>query len=290
MPQKQKIKQANPAEANVFILKLWSRPGGNPHENSITDLSLPVSGLLMAMSGLSRLNSALPRRVPLGEGQTIEAASARTGIQPARGLPATGRGFVHPASPHGHYSFLVGWRRPQRKRRATRSRGNTAVFVSIFVWMAIPVLATVVLQSLSTKPSLSDMVVREAVRAGGPRVVGWPDLEVADGRERVKLLGYMMDNGVAIQNEDATTGFLLLPEAGTVLHPAHRIPEQMVEVEVRKGASCRFEFRRLVWVEGLLRHRRDSVADGDAPVHFLDDALVEKADPADISAVFSHPR
>jgi hypothetical protein len=44
--------------------------------------------------------------------------------------------------------------------------------------------------------------------------------------------------------------FILLPEAGQFLHPAHRISNQMVEV--RPTHPLAFRYRELVWASGIL--------------------------------------
>lgn len=86
--------------------------------------------------------------------------------------------------------------------------------------------------------------------------------------------------------------FILMPEAGHFLHPAHRIPEEMVEVSPVRPLP--FQYRRLVWVWGLLgrvtREAESGAARRETALFAMSDAEVRPADNTDIRAGLSRER
>jgi hypothetical protein len=77
--------------------------------------------------------------------------------------------------------------------------------------------------------------------------------------------------------------FILLPEAGQFLHPAHRIPDQMVEVWLARPTP--FTYRRLVWASGVLA-RTPGRRDPDKALYSLKDSVIENAENRDITRWF----
>ncbi len=77
--------------------------------------------------------------------------------------------------------------------------------------------------------------------------------------------------------------FILLPEAGQLLHPAHRIPDQMVEIWPVYPAQ--FRFRSLVWAEGVLS-RTTARRDSDKALYSMTSADVQPAVQSDITLWF----
>ncbi len=70
--------------------------------------------------------------------------------------------------------------------------------------------------------------------------------------------------------------FVLMPEAGHILHPAHRIPDQMVEVW--PTGPIQFRFRSLVWSTGTLaRTRGPHRWHDDKPLYAMTSADVRPA-------------
>ncbi len=97
------------------------------------------------------------------------------------------------------------------------------------------------------------------------------------------MIGYMMDGYKPSADGASVRMFVLLPEAGQFLHPAHRIPNQMVEVRPRKPIT--FRDRQLVWARGTLN--RTTGKPGDEKASWaMGDAEVEPAEPRDISKWF----
>src|SRR5205823_2519073 len=71
------------------------------------------------------------------------------------------------------------------------------------------------------------------------------DSQAFSGAE-VQALGYMADG-------ELTRDFVLLPDAGNLLHPAHRSGDQMIAVRLRAGERMQYSPLELVWVGGILR-------------------------------------
>ncbi len=131
--------------------------------------------------------------------------------------------------------------------------------------IGLPLLLAILLVAADIRTDLSDLIPSESLSEPGTFLIGWKDLERDNGisleeqrshnGRRVRLLGYMVDGQMAerrIAGRDGVPieGFTLLPEAGQFLHPAHRIPDQMVEVRLMHPMP--FRFRSLVWATGTL--------------------------------------
>ena len=69
-----------------------------------------------------------------------------------------------------------------------------------------------------------------ALDAGFPLFVGAP----------VQALGYMVESGHVNGEGEWVRDFVLLPEAGNLLHPAHRFGDQMITVHLAPEARVRF--------------------------------------------------
>jgi hypothetical protein len=118
-------------------------------------------------------------------------------------------------------------------------------------------LLAFVLVAIDMRDDLSELKSSGWMDDKGAVPVGWPELEGRreaaaplasahwDGQRRVRMIGYMMDGYRATRDGARVGMFILLPEAGQFLHPAHRIPNQMVEVRPRRPVV--FRYRDLVW-------------------------------------------
>ena len=143
---------------------------------------------------------------------------------------------------------------------------------------------------------LSDGYPRASVD-GETVAVGWPSLRIDDLASRlrdrsdprpttgaiVKMLGYMMDGYEFAPSGTEVKMFVLMPEAGHFLHPAHRIPDEMVEVWPKAGRVI-FNSREMVWVTG--RFERLTSAREEQALYALRGALVTPASKPDITAWF----
>jgi hypothetical protein len=160
-------------------------------------------------------------------------------------------------------------------------------------WREIPVLlviclpvagivvGTIAVHNASSQPDLSELAVKP-----GSQIVDWSNLSSTTQNRRVRLLGYMMDTSTVIPTGEKVPEFVLMPEAGTAIHPAHREPNAMISVQLRHGTVTEFKHRQLVWAEGLLSPSACSDCDGE-PAHVLREAQVSPAITSDIRKFFA---
>jgi hypothetical protein len=117
-----------------------------------------------------------------------------------------------------------------------------------------PILLTYALIATDMRMDLSELKPRQTTSENGDAPVGWANLAAGCRRNGpVRMLGYMMDGYPAVRDGTPVTTFLLMPEAGHLLHPAQRIPGKMVDIRLAQGQSLPFRNRSLVWVAGVLR-------------------------------------
>ena len=95
----------------------------------------------------------------------------------------------------------------------------------------------------------------------------------------------MMDGARPIRAGQPTNSFVLLPDAGQLLHPAHRFGDQMIAVQLRDGDTIKFSPRALVWVWGTLQSSPGDPV-GNEPLYALRDARAIPALKADIDKYF----
>ena len=101
----------------------------------------------------------------------------------------------------------------------------------------------------------------------------------------IQVLGYMMDGAQSIRAGKPTQSFILLPDAGNIMHAAHRFGDQMIAVRLRDRDTIKFSPRALVWVWGTLQSSPGDPA-GDEPLYALGNARAEIAPKADIDKYF----
>jgi hypothetical protein len=101
----------------------------------------------------------------------------------------------------------------------------------------------------------------------------------------IRALGYMMDDDRPVQDGERVGSFVLLPDAGNALHPAHRFGDEITDVQLQAGNEVRFSERSLVWVWGTLRMLPGDPS-GHEPLYVLENARTEPANKADIQMFF----
>ncbi len=152
--------------------------------------------------------------------------------------------------------------------------------------------------SLDTRPDLSDCRPRSDRTTIDADLLGWPSLTQSDYFPKsrniensppqnaavVKMLGYMMDGYKFARDGAPVKMFVLMPSAGHFLHPAHRDPDEMVEVWPGSGTVI-FENRQLVWVSGAFNRLPQHSVEEHA-LYALRDASVEPASYEDIKNWF----
>jgi hypothetical protein len=153
--------------------------------------------------------------------------------------------------------------------------------------------------SLDTRPDLSDANPKSNVATDDATLCGWPslrqpdnpsevrrsDAQVPKNGARVKMLGYMMDGYRFVDDGAPVRMFVLMPGAGHFLHPAHRDPDQMVEIRLQLGNTV-FKSRELVWVSGRFE-RLPAQSGEERAMYALQHASVAPASYRDISQWFS---
>ena len=141
-----------------------------------------------------------------------------------------------------------------------------------------------VLVAMDMRADLSDLKPASLVDDSGAVPLGWPDLSGrGEVSVRVRMIGYMMDEGPGPRDGTSVNSFILLPEAGQFLHPAHRVPNQSVVIWATKPVV--FRYRQLVWASGRLNRtiRRSEEAE---PAYALVSADVMPAAEQDIRKWF----
>ncbi|MBZ5625600.1 MAG: hypothetical protein LAQ69_43935 [Acidobacteriia bacterium] len=125
-------------------------------------------------------------------------------------------------------------------------------------------------------------------------ILAWPDLERArhalnagaiSSGAMIRALGYMMEGDRPLRDGERIQGFVLLPDAGNAVHPAHRFGDQMIDVRLQAANEIRFSERSLVWVWGTLRMLPGDPT-GHEPLYVLENARTELANQADIPKYF----
>jgi hypothetical protein len=161
----------------------------------------------------------------------------------------------------------------------------------VTVITCVPVVGTLWAVISTTQPALSDLAPI-AKQSGGYAVLDWPALRQDHAHApiipgtAVQALGYMVE----VEDNHASPGsrvkeFVLLPEAGNIMHPAHRFGDEMIAVHLREGDEVLFSPRRLVWVWGTFRASPGDPA-GPKPLYHLEQARTQPADRADIHRFF----
>jgi hypothetical protein len=95
----------------------------------------------------------------------------------------------------------------------------------------------------------------------------------------------MMDGVQSILAGQVTKSFVLLPDAGNIMHPAHRFGDQMIAVHLRDRDTIKFSPKALVWVWGTLQSSPGDPT-GSEPLYALGNARAELAPKTDIDKYF----
>jgi hypothetical protein len=145
--------------------------------------------------------------------------------------------------------------------------------------------------SATSRPDLSDLVPM-GNSAGNDVILNWSTLlrdhpHALDAHSwpfagaPVQALGYMAEGDYACVEGHRVQDFVLLPDAGNVLHPAHRFGDQMIAVHLPRDARVQFRSRALVWVWGTFRACAGDPV-GPKPLYTLEHARVQPAETEQI--------
>jgi hypothetical protein len=179
------------------------------------------------------------------------------------------------------------------RRHGVLSRRAARTLVGLVAVIFVPMVALVLVGTEKAGADLSDLT---PVSGDSDRylILAWPDLLRAKHALRagrissgatIRALGYMMAGDRPVHDGEIVQRFLLLPDAGSLVHPAHRYGDRMIEVRLEAAGTARFSERSLVWVCGTLR-----VLPGDplghSSLYVLEYASMEPAGRADIQKYF----
>lgn len=187
--------------------------------------------------------------------------------------------------------------RCQRLKRARRheisSRRASLTLIVLVAAICLPTVATLVRITKTAGPDLFDLTPAVS-RSDQYLILAWPDLERArhalnagaiSSGAMIRALGYMMEGDRPLRDGERIQGFVLLPDAGNAVHPAHRFGDQMIDVRLQAANEIRFSERSLVWVWGTLRMLPGDPT-GHEPLYVLENARTELANQADIPKYF----
>lgn len=185
--------------------------------------------------------------------------------------------------------------RANGKKLTVSRRDNIRALVLIAVVAGVPILGTIYVTASTSEPDLSGLTPISQ-RAGRYLVLNWSALledqahgvdtrkAIPSGTE-VQALGYMMQSDRSAGKGQWIRDFVLLPEAGNLLHPAHRIRDQMIAVHLDDDARIQFAPRALVWVWGNFRLSA-GLGPGSEALYVIERARTKPADRADIQRYF----
>ncbi|MGC9945400.1 MAG: hypothetical protein ABSF64_03295 [Bryobacteraceae bacterium] len=179
--------------------------------------------------------------------------------------------------------------RGKRKLSISR-REEVRTLLLIGVGITIPIAGALFGVFATSRPDLSELVPIG-------NVLNWSSLlrdhpHGLDTRSAlftgapVQALGYMADGDHARSAGEWVQDFVLLPDAGNLLHPAHRFGDQMIAVHLTPNDRVRFSSRALVWVWGTFRAAAGGAA-GAQPLYAIERARVLTAERADIRKYFT---
>jgi hypothetical protein len=181
------------------------------------------------------------------------------------------------------------------RKRVISRRHEIRFLLLLTIGLCVPILSTVIAIVATTEPDISDLTPAFQT-AGEYHMVNWSELErgrphalqegsTAFTGAQVQALGYMMEGGQPLRAGDWVPEFVLLPDAGNLLHPAHRFGDQMIAVHLAARGRIQFAPRKLVWVWGTFRASPGNPA-GAKPLYDLDRARVLPAGRTDIQKYF----
>lgn len=184
--------------------------------------------------------------------------------------------------------------RGKRKLSISRSE-EVRTLLLIGAGLTIPLAGVLLAISATSLPDLCDLVPI-GNSAHNYVVLNWSTLLRDHPRSlvarsslfvgsRAQALGYMVEGDRAIGEGRWVQDFVLLPEAGHFLHPAHRFGDQMITVHLEPDTRVRFSSRALVWVYGTFRASAGDPV-GSKPLYALDRARVQAAERGEILKYF----
>jgi hypothetical protein len=135
------------------------------------------------------------------------------------------------------------------------SRADELRTLALIVALTIlPAAGTVAVIAVMSQPDLSGLTPVRSHTAGFS-LLSWANLlrdpshkagsgpAISSGAA-IEVLGYMMDGNRPLKKGQSIPEFILLPETGDPVHPAHLSGDQMISVRLRDDARVRFFLSR----------------------------------------------
>ena len=181
-----------------------------------------------------------------------------------------------------------------KKKHSVPTRDSIRALILVVVVAGVPILGTIFVTASTSEPDLSDLTPITP-RTGNHLILNWSSLlrdqahvlqtgTVDPAGAEIQALGYMMESDRSIRKDQWVQDFVLLPEAGNLMHPAPRIRDQMIAVHLQDGAGIQFSPRALVWVWGNLEAAA-GLGRSEA-LYTLGRARAKPADKTDIQRYF----
>src|SRR5258708_5233478 len=179
----------------------------------------------------------------------------------------------------------VGTLATAKKKRSITGWDELRTLFLIIAVTVVPVAGTVFVVFTSTQPNLSGLTpIRNPQE--NYLLLNWSSLGRDHPRNKaVQVLGYMVDGDRPLREGDWVKEFVVLPEAGNLLHPAHRFGDHMIAVHLENDARVQFSSRSLVWAWGIFRESPGDPA-GSMPLYSVEQAGARPADKNEIGKYF----
>ena len=189
----------------------------------------------------------------------------------------------------------MGSRAKIKKKPTVSRRDSIRALILVVLVAGVPILGTIFVTASTSEPDLSDLTPITQ-RSGRYLVLDWSALLQNEARvlktrtvipagAEVQALGYMMETDQPIGKGKWVHDFVLLPEAGNLMHPAHRMRDQMIAVHLEHNTRIQFSPRALVWAWGNLQASAGLGPRSEA-LYMLEGARSKPADKADIQRYF----
>jgi len=181
------------------------------------------------------------------------------------------------------------------KKPAVSRADSVGIVILATVIAGVPILGTVFITTATSEPDLSELAPINN-RIANYVVLNWSELlqdrpsdmrraPLRSSDNKVQALGYMFDRDRPIGKGEWVKDFVLLPEAGSLVHPAHRIRDQMITVHLEDSKRIQFSPRTLIWVWGRFAVSSERAV-RSKPLYSLEQARAKPADKADIRRYF----
>src|ERR1035438_7857287 len=128
--------------------------------------------------------------------------------------------------------------RPKRTRRhEVLSRRAARTLIGLVALIFLPIIPIGIVITQRAGPDLFDLAPLVS-HSDQYLILAWPDLErgrnalhtgATSSGASIRALGYMMDGGQPVRDGERVQNFVLLPDAGDSVHPAHRFGDPIIQ-------------------------------------------------------------